>query len=110
MVRFDEPAEALACAISIQDRLADRNESVSDDPLHVRVGIAYGDVVEEHDGLFGMTVVLAVRIMDQADAGQILVSGSVCASVEDHYRFGPETPVELKGFPEPVAVFELLTR
>jgi class 3 adenylate cyclase/alpha-beta hydrolase superfamily lysophospholipase len=108
MVRFDEPGEAVACAASIQERLADRNESVSDDPLHVRVGIAHGDVVEEHDGLFGMTVVLAVRVMDQAEAGQILVSESVCASVENRYNFSPATPMELKGFPDQVPVFELL--
>ena len=56
----------------------------------------------------GMTVVLAVRIMDQADAGQILVSESVCASLTHRYDFSPAIPMELKGFPEPVDVYELV--
>ncbi len=107
MVRFDDVSAAVACAARIQERLVDRNESVSDDPLNVRVGVAFGDVIEEHDGLFGTTVVLAVRIMDKARSGQILVSESVCASLGGRYDFGPAVATELKGFPDPVNVHEL---
>ncbi|MGH2758323.1 MAG: alpha/beta fold hydrolase [Actinomycetota bacterium] len=107
MVQFDEPSSAVECAVSIQELLQDHNESVSDDPVHVRLGIAFGEVVEEHEGLFGTTVVLAVRIMDKADSGQVLVSESVCAALEGRYDFGPAQVTELKGFPDPVNVHEL---
>jgi class 3 adenylate cyclase len=110
MARFDDPVAALACAQEIQEQLAVRNTDAKD-PVRVRVGIAFGPVVEERDDLFGTTVVEAVRIMDQADAGQILVSSSVRESVEtESFRFGPERAVELKGFPEPIDVHELLWR
>lgn len=107
MIRFDESAAAVGCATAIQERVADRNESLSDDPIHVRVGVVFGEVVEERDGLFGTTVALAVRIMDQADAGQVLVSESVCVGLGSEFAFGPARNLVLKGFPERVAVHEL---
>jgi class 3 adenylate cyclase len=108
MIRFDEPGDAVACAKTIQELLTDHNESVSDDPLNVRMGIAYGDVVEEFEGLFGTTVVMAVRIMSKAEGGQVLVSETVQQAVGSKVRFGPSRTLELKGFPEPVAVHEVL--
>lgn len=109
MVSFEGPGPAVACARTIQELLADYNDSISDDPLHVRVGIAFGDVVEEHEGLFGMTVVEAVRIMDQAEGGQILVSESVHGGLQAAgFEFGPSRTVQLKGFPEPVNVLEFI--
>lgn len=108
MARFDDPAAALTCAKHIQEVLAIRNRD-AEDPVHVRIGIAFGEVVEEREDLFGTTVVLAVRIMDQARAGQVLVSESVQERVTSAlFDFGPARSVELKGFPEPVAVHELL--
>lgn len=108
MVRFDDPADAVSCSVAIQELFLDRNESLSDDQLHVRVGVVFGDVLEERDGIFGTTVALAVRVMDQADAGEVLVSESVRKVLESEHRFGPQRVLELKGFPQPVAVYELL--
>lgn len=108
MCRFDSTSAAIRCAVSIQERLAERNRETSADPIHVRIGIAFGDVVEERDDtLFGTTVVLAVRIMDHAEADQILVSGSVRESEEDVLDFSSVRTVKLKGFPDPVSVYEL---
>ncbi len=110
MARFDDRVAALACAKDIQERLAIRNRD-AEDPLHVRIGIAYGEVVEEREDLFGTTVVAAVRIMDQAGTGQILVSEAAREGVDAAlFDFGPERQVELKGFPEPIAVRELIWR
>lgn len=111
MCRFEDPSAAVACAADIQVALADHNRKVPEDPIEVRIGIAYGDVVDErNDQLFGTTVVLAVRIMDIAQPGQILVSGSVPESVGDAFEFEPIGDVALKGFPEPVPVHTLVWR
>jgi class 3 adenylate cyclase len=103
MARFDDANAAVACALDIQEQLAVRNRDASD-PLRVRVGVAYGEVVEEREDL-------AVRIMDRAAADQILVSESVRENIDaERFQFGAASDVELKGFPEPVAVYEPLRR
>jgi class 3 adenylate cyclase len=108
MLRFEDAWAAAACATAIQARLAGRNHTTPDDPLHVRIGIAFGEVVDERDDLFGTTVVLAVRITDQADAGRVFVSESVREMAGDAFAFDALRSLELKGFPEPVGVYELL--
>lgn len=107
MASFAEVDDAIACAIEIQETLAARHDQGTDDALHVRIGIASGDVVEESDDLFGTTVVLAVRINDRAVAGQILVSDPVRENAEKTFEFASSRTLGLKGFPERVRVHEV---
>lgn len=107
MASFAEVDDAIACAIEIQETLAARHDQGTDDALHVRIGIASGDVVEESDDLFGTTVVLAVRINDRAEAGQILVSDDVREAASDRSVIGRSRSLALKGFPERVRVHEV---
>jgi adenylate cyclase len=56
--------------------------------------------------LFGRTVNLASRIADAAGTGEILVEeGVVVALPRGTARFEPVGRVELKGFPEPIALW-----
>jgi class 3 adenylate cyclase len=67
-------------------------------------------VAEEQD-LFGTAVQLARRICDHADAGEILVSNVVRElAAGKGFLFADTGEVVLKGFEEPVRLFEVRWR
>ena len=111
MAAFDEVARALDCALAIQDGFDRRNAADGGPALRVRIGIAAGEPVDRGDDLFGSTVTLARRICDAADGGQVLVSEVVRdAGIDAGYGFGDAGTQVLKGFQDPVALFELERR
>jgi len=72
----------------------------------VHAGIAAGPVFVRDGDVFGRTVNLASRIADRAGPGEILVEeGVVVALPRGTARFEPIGRVELKGMPEPVALW-----
>lgn len=56
----------------------------------------------------GMVTNLASRLCDQAGHGQILISQKVCAILEDKVETEPSGTVPIKGFPEPVAIYNVV--
>ncbi len=83
------------------------------EPIRVRIGLNAGEPIEEEDpdgrsDLFGATVILAARIAAQAQGGEILASLAVrelCAG--KGFLFADTGEVTLKGFEEPVRLFEV---
>ena len=74
-------------------------------PAHV--GVAAGPVVAYGGDYFGRTVNLAARLSAHATAGQVLVNDAVArSSGVDRVRFTGIGDLELKGFAQPVPVFE----
>jgi class 3 adenylate cyclase len=108
MASFDDVGRALACAAAIQDGFEQRNVADDVSPLFVRMGIAAGEPVDRGDDLFGSTVTLASRICDAAHGGQVLVSEAVHdLGMHLGYGFTDAGTRSLKGFLEPVVLFEL---
>jgi hypothetical protein len=108
MTAFDEVGRALSCAAAIEEAFEVRNAEESGPPLHVRIGIAAGEPVDRGDDLFGSTVTLASRICDAASGGQVLVSDIVHnLGMHAGYRFAEVGSRILKGFQEPISLFEL---
>ena len=67
--------------------------------------------IAEDDDLFGTAVQLAARISDRAEPGQVLVSNVVrelCAGKT--FLFTSVDDPMLKGFDEPVALYEVRAR
>jgi class 3 adenylate cyclase/tetratricopeptide (TPR) repeat protein len=109
MVVFSGAADALACAIEMQQAV-DAGERRGDEGLPLRIGLALGDVDIDSDGdCHGMAVVEASRICAAAGAGQVLASDTVRAVAGSRGRhvFTPLGPVELKGIEEPVPIVEV---
>ena len=73
MVVFRGASAAVACAVAIQQRMERRNRAAPE-PLAIRVGVALGDATCEEGDYFGMPVIEAARLCDQAAGGQILAS------------------------------------
>ncbi len=106
MASFEDVANALQCALAIQDGFEARMPEATRE-LVVRIGIAAGEPVDHNDDLFGSTVNLASRICDASAPGHILTSDLVHDMGTDKgFSFGQGHDVELKGF-GPVRVFEL---
>jgi len=103
-------SKALACATAIQATFAERNES-AEEPIRVRIGLNAGEPIAEDDDLFGTAVNEAARITATANGGEILVSNVVreLAKGKD-FLFSDRGETSLKGFDEPVQLFEVRWR
>jgi len=76
---FDDPLNAMAAAIAIQQGLAEATGHLR---LAVRAGLHAGVEQERDDDYFGRSVNRAARLMSVAHGGQILLSQAVAALVQ----------------------------
>jgi DNA-binding SARP family transcriptional activator/class 3 adenylate cyclase len=105
MVIFASPLAALRCAVAIQESVAEHNRSAPERALRVRVGLHAGEPVRAEEDFFGTAVVVAKRLCDRADGGQVLASALVADLVgsRGNFLFASLGPLELKGLANPVA-------
>lgn len=109
MAAFASVADALSCSIDAQRGLATHNTEEPNQPVEVRIGLSAGEPVARGNDLFGATVQLASRLCDHADAGSIVVSGTVQdLAIGKGYAFTASETVSLKGFPDPVRLSRLI--
>ena len=106
MLAFDSTRTALRFAIKLQRSFAEQAESNPEHSVVVRIGLHTGFVIRELDDYIGRDVIVAARIADLAQGGEILVSHEVreFAAGEPGIEFGPERSVELRGLREPHGV------
>ncbi len=78
--------------------------------VELRVGVSAGDVVHDGDDVHGTPVVEAARLCGAAAPSQVLCSEIVVMLARGHADrlvIEPIGPMELKGLPVPVVVYEL---
>jgi class 3 adenylate cyclase len=101
MATFTSATSAIAAALEMQAAFADAE-------LHVRIGLNAGEPVAEGDDYFGTAVQLARRICDAAEPGQIIVPDVMRQLAAGRgIAFAPLGARELKGFDEPVLLYEV---
>lgn len=98
---------------AVEASTAIHREAKADDasgpPLRVKIGLTVGEPVEDSDDLFGASVNLSARICAHASGGQTLVSGTVRdLSIGGDIEFRNMGAIALKGFPDPVSLFEVV--
>ncbi len=109
LASFEEIDGALRCCLTIQQDFKERTTTDEAPELRVRIGVTAGEPVDHNDDLFGSSVNLAARLCDAAEAGTILVSDVVEElGSKKGFTFEEADAKSLKGFAEPVQVFELL--
>ncbi|MCH8966434.1 MAG: hypothetical protein IID43_02035 [Planctomycetes bacterium] len=75
------------------------------------MGLNAGEPIAEDDDLFGLAVIKAARIADRAEPGTVLVSRVVMELCEGKtFEFTSVGEASLKGFDEPVALYEVRAR
>jgi class 3 adenylate cyclase/tetratricopeptide (TPR) repeat protein len=102
MVAFPSAADALRAAVAMQQA---SRLPVHGERLAIRVGLNAGEAMRDAADWFGTPVVVARRLCDAADAGQIVSSGLVVSLLEGRteFSFSELGHLELKGVPKPVA-------
>lgn len=104
MASFTFVSRAADCAIQIQREFAKQSGVKG----KVRIGISAGEPVDESDDIFGAAVNLASRVCAHAKGSQILVSSVVKElSIGKGLQFEDCGHIGLKGFDEPVRLYEL---
>jgi class 3 adenylate cyclase len=112
MASFSSATRALESAIAMQRAFAGHNESAAE-PIMVRVGLNAGEPIAEEaeagrEDLFGTAVIMAARIAGQAAGGEILASEAVRQIVAGkRFLFSDRGEVALRGFEEPVRLYEV---
>jgi class 3 adenylate cyclase len=99
LLAFTEALDGLRCAIAIEKALAAYSSVHPDQPVRVRIGLHTGEAIQQAEGFFGKTVILAARIASQARGGEIVVSTAV-REIAEHaggIAFGECREAQLKG-------------
>ena len=106
-VVFDSVSAAVQCGLAIQTAAADASAEATDPPIRVGVGVHAGETVAVADGYVGSAVNIAARLCAQATAGEVLVSDTVRSLTQTVLPvvFVSRGRRQLKGVPEPMAVF-----
>lgn len=107
---FPSARKAIDCAAAIQRSLNDFNRSGPPRPVRVRCGITVGEPLRHGHDLFGRCVALASRIVNEARAEQILVSGDLKDEVGPSagVTFGRGRKIQAKGLSGTQDVFEVI--
>ncbi len=84
LVEFQSVADAVRCAVEVQERMARRNADVAEDrQIQFRIGINLGDIIFQDNDIFGDGVNIAARLEQLAEIGGICVTSAVHDQVTD---------------------------
>jgi class 3 adenylate cyclase len=114
----DRAPKAVACAIAMQNAMAEVNEANRArglPELEMGIGINEAEVIvgnvgssrRSKYGVVGAGVNLTHRIQSYATGGQILVSESVCRNLGDNLRIDDRMEVQPKGSEAPIVLYEV---
>lgn len=107
MASFDETAQSIECARSIQKDFETFNKS-SPEKLGLRIGLDAGEPVSDNSDLFGSTVQMAARLCAIAERDSIYVTNAVRAFAPREVQVIERGSRDLKGFSQPIPVFEVV--
>ena len=106
LASFTYVSRAIEAAVRIQSVFGADSQELAG--LSLRVGISAGEPVAESNDIFGAAVSMAARICAHASPGQVLVSSAVRdLSIGKRYTFVDRGPIALKGFDEPIRLYEV---
>ena len=104
-VGFDSPEAAIACAVSIQRRLADQRRQHGFAP-QIRIGLHASGAAQVGRSFRGIGVHEASRIAALAEGGEIVASKATVGSTSP-YPASEARTVTLKGLSEPMEVVSI---
>jgi len=111
LVEFQSVADAVKCAVEIQERMRRRNADVPEDRrIQFRIGINLGDIIFDEDDIFGDGVNIAARLEGLAEIGGICVTAAVHDQVSDRLdvAFDDLGEKSLKNISRPIHVYSVV--
>ncbi|MGQ0675585.1 MAG: adenylate/guanylate cyclase domain-containing protein [Rhodospirillales bacterium] len=109
LVEFQSVADAVRCAVEVQERMRRRNSDVPDERrIQFRIGINLGDIIFDQDDIYGDGVNIAARLEQLAEIGGVCVTGPVYDQVAGRLEVAFEDLGEksLKNISRPVRVYQ----
>jgi len=102
---FHSTTDAIQAAIGIQEACK------KTEALNLRIGVHLGEVIFEHDDVFGDAVNITSRIQEAASPGSIFISEPVFQDIANKTDFRTRFVKEerLKNVRNPVRIFEVIT-
>jgi class 3 adenylate cyclase len=110
MLAFPSARRAIQCARAIQEAVTRDLAGHPDGPIRVRIGLHTGEAIREESDFYGRNVVVAARIADEAQGGEILASSVVKQLAESagDVSFEDLREVELAGLAGTHAVYKIV--
>ena len=105
LAEFASAAEAVQCAVEIQQAMSERNGSVgSESHVEFRIGINIGEIIIEGDDIYGNGVNVAARLEEMAEPGGVYISGSVYDQIENilNLRYEDRGEQRVKNISKPI--------
>jgi class 3 adenylate cyclase len=96
MIAFPSARRAVQCARAIQHAIDSELGGHAEAPIRLRIGLHTGEAIREEADFYGKNIVLAARIADEADGGEILASSVVKQLTESAGDLSFENERELK--------------
>jgi adenylate cyclase len=106
LVEFPSVVDAVTCAVAVQSKMAERNESAVV-KINFRIGINIGDIIIDGDDIFGDGVNVAARVESECEPGGVCLSGSAFDQVRGKTDFAFDALGErsLKNIDLPVRLY-----
>lgn len=111
MAEFPSVMDAVQCAVSVQKKFKEMNRDLPEKrKMEFRIGINFGDVIDQGNRIYGDRVNIAARLEAIADPGGICISSTVYDQIEDklplNYEYLGEKKV--KNIPKPVQAYRIM--
>jgi adenylate cyclase len=109
MCIFPSAEDAFQASCAMQSAAANERQ-LSRAALHVRIGFNYGEVILEHNDVYGNTVNVAARVASITRAGQIMATRAVydALSIPLRGRMRQILRAELKGLQHQFEIYQVL--
>src|SRR5882762_687766 len=109
LVEFSSAVDAVTCAMTMQQKMAERNGSVAQ-AIAFRIGINVGDIIIDGGDIFGDGVNIAARLESVAEPGGICISSSAHDQVRDklELRFIDLGEQTLKNIARPIRAYAVV--
>jgi TolB-like protein/class 3 adenylate cyclase len=110
LIEFPSVVEAVACAVAVQQGMAERNAAMPEQQRIVfRIGINLGDVIVEDEDIHGDGVNVAARLESITEPGGICVSSTVRDHIGDRIDVAFDDLGErgLKNIARPVRIYRV---
>src|SRR5215831_6504554 len=112
LAEFTSVAEAVNCAVEIQNSLRGENAGLPPERrMEFRIGVNLGDVMVEGEQIYGDGVNVAARLEGLAQPGGICISRTVHDSIRDRLTLAYQDlgDQEVKNIARPVRVYRVLS-
>jgi adenylate cyclase len=107
LVEFASAVDAVACAVAVQEKVAQRAADGAEPCIRFRVGVNVGDIIIDGDDIFGDGVNVAVRVENECEPGGVCLSDDAYRQVCRKTAFGFDDLGErnLKNIDRPMRVY-----